>query len=148
MSEGEVFVFLATTVAAASDLDVSAADATITGDAYDQIAYELDSAGDFDSDGFDDLMVGSVFVGDFDQGAVWGFYGPVTGTLAVGADEAFSITPGGSGTDWMDAIGGVVALVRDVSGDGVDDLALGRPLAEGSDGVFQGDLHVFAGMGE
>jgi hypothetical protein len=142
---GLVSVFYASTVAA-GDLDLAMADAEIKGDRGDQLASSLDSAGDFDADGRDDLIVGSWFVGADDVGRVWGFYGPVSGVYdALDASASFAISVTGATTS-LDAIGGTVGLVGDVSGDGTDDLAVGRQAANGSGGEqYQGYVYLFHG---
>jgi hypothetical protein len=89
--------------------------------------------GDFDADGFDDLVVGipdeddADEPGDTDSGAVQVYYGSVSGLDLASAqyfDEDTDGVPGG--TNELDHFGSALATA-DFDGDGYDDLAIGIP---------------------
>jgi MYXO-CTERM domain-containing protein len=97
------------------------------------------SAGDVDGDGFDDLLVGDPYAAA-DRGAVYLFMGSVEGV--VGADEsaAFELV----GADAEGGLGGSVAGVGDLNGDGFDDLVAGARDANRE----RGEAYVFYGAEE
>ncbi len=136
--DGHVWLFYAPSMAAKGVLDVATADATITDPkSYDQFGLVLDTAGDLDGDGADDLIVGSKGAASGD-GFAWGYYGPVSGALSASPDASFRIE--GTGHQQL---GSAVQLMPDSSGDGLDDLAVGAsydgyPLKYGAILVFNG----------
>jgi hypothetical protein len=134
-SPGHVWVFYADSVPAKGELDVAKADATITAESTsDEVGSRVDSAGDLDADGIDDLVVSS-YVASLYLGVVWGYYGPVSGTLSSDKDSSFRIEG-----DVDHALGSSVGLQRDLTGDGLDDLAVGAFFAKpnGKAFVFEG----------
>jgi hypothetical protein len=118
--DGAVYIVYADDIAGASELDVSKVGATVLGDkgAYQQLGYYMDTAGDLDSDGNDDLAIGS-YVSDGASGTAWMFYGPISGTTY--ASDASFVVHGSKGQ----AMGASTVFVNDVTGDGADDLAIG-----------------------
>jgi hypothetical protein len=110
----------------------------------------LAAPGDLDNDGLADLVV--VGVGPDAAGIAWVVHGPVTGdqTLdGVAAARLLGTTAGhGSGLS--------VAALGDVTGDGLPDLAIGLPLADGlaaeagavwvHAGPFDGDRSLDGGL--
>ena len=122
---GYAWVFSGTSVPDKGELDVSKADAMIVGDAktYDGFGDTIDTSGDLDNDGRDDLMVGS-WLADSRYGSVWGYYGPVSGTLDATPDASFRING-----EVADQLGYAAQVMPDLSGDGVDDLAVGAAYA-------------------
>ena len=143
---GEVFVLSGSTVTASSEIEVSSTNAHILPDpvAYPPGWYlgsQIETGRDIDGDGFDDLVVSdsSTTVG----GTVWGFTGPVSGTLTVSADAAFVIGPTAAWSDYR--FGNAVATLPDVTGDGFDDLAVSAPnFHTGEFGYPPGAVYVFA----
>jgi hypothetical protein len=127
---------------------------------YERAGFSLSSAGDFNGDGFDDLLIGAP--GDRDNpwdpfdyampsgsGRGYVVFGKATGFPAIidlgGLDasgEGFSIT-GIDGIldapDGVDYAGFSVSAAGDVDGDGFDDLILGAPYV---DDDFAGELGV------
>ncbi len=104
--------------------------------------------GDFNADGTEDLALGAPAAdgpsnGRNGAGAVYIFYGPITGGIdlaSVMADVEIH------GQEAGDALGTVLA-VGDLNGDGTSDLAVGAPGGDG-DGNTQADsgqIHVFYG---
>ena len=78
-------------------------------------------SGDFDSDGYDDLLIGAP-LGDFEDsssGAVFLHHGPFTGEVALDSVSAIY------GLARDDGLGQVVVTGVDVNGDTQDDLVLG-----------------------
>jgi len=104
-------------------VDLSAADAKLVGEAFDDVAgYSVSSAGDVNGDGFDDLLVGAdgQDAGGGDAGAAYLVLGPVTGTVDLSAADAKLV--GETQYDWL---GKPVSSAGDVNGDGFDDLLVG-----------------------
>ena len=68
------------------------------------------------------------------------FYGPVSGTMSP-YDAAFWV----EGTTSPDQMGAAAAFVGDVTGDDVDDLAIGESATTVSGASFAGQVLVFDG---
>ncbi len=131
-----------------SDLDLSAADARLLGEAaHDGAGSAVAGAGDVDGDGLDDLLVGAGGndVGGSDAGAAYLLSGTVRGLVSL-ADAQARLT----GEALFDRAGAAVAGAGDADGDGLDDLLVGAPshTAGGTDagaaylvlGPVQGDI--------
>jgi len=103
----------------------------IDGVAPDQwVGGSVNAAGDFNGDGYPDLVVGAIGV-DFSRGAAMVFYGdvvPVGQTDINGADV--TLTGGAQG----DQAATAVAPAGDVDGDGMDDLLVSALNAAGGAG--------------
>lgn len=108
---------------ASGSVDLSDADATLTGESSDDRAgFALSSAGDIDEDGYDDLLIGAYQNDDggSNAGAAYLITGPVTGDVSLGsADAMFS----GAAAD--DRAAYAVAGGMDINGDGAADLLIG-----------------------
>jgi hypothetical protein len=107
------------------------ADLTFTGSAAgDQLGFAVGSAGDFNADGFADLIVGAPFNDAFasDAGQATIYYGSPM------PDAVADMTLTGAGT--TDAFGSAVTGIGDWNGDGYDDVAVGSPSSDatGQDG--------------
>jgi hypothetical protein len=103
------------------------AKATLTGDAsYDQFGYRF-AGGDYNGDGYGDLFVTALSVDDgfaYDAGRVFGWLGPVSGAFAGSSADVMI-----SGDTTYGTLGSDVEL-GDVSGDGADDVVIGRQNAD------------------
>jgi len=97
--------------------------------------------GDVDGDGYDDVIVGGpVHYGTGDEsGVAYLMYGPLTGDLdLVNADSRIYGETAG------DNLGDSVAIVGDVNGDGVRDIAFGAP-GNDTGGYDAGAAYLFYG---
>jgi hypothetical protein len=108
---------------AGTSLDLSLADASVSGEASsDQLGQSgLAAAGDVDDDGYGDLVVSAPYhdVPASSAGAAYLFYGPLTG--AVSAADADAKLTGESSGDTA----GSAAAAGDLDGDGYSDLLIG-----------------------
>ncbi len=116
---------------------------------YDQFGSSVASAGDVNSDGFSDLIVGAALndAGGYDAGRAYVFSGQTGDTLYVFTGESA-----------YDRFGFSVASAGDVNNDGFDDLIMGADWHNaggnkaGRAYVFSGQsgdtLHIFTGEAE
>ncbi len=113
------------------DLDLSLADAALYGEAaYDYAANTIAGLGDIDGDGYGDVLVGA-YANDSaaaDAGAAYLFMGPVTGSHSLADADATML-----GGDANDRLGWGVGPAGDVDGDGLADMMIGAPTADGLD---------------
>lgn len=124
-----VMVLGLTAASSGADLDLALADLTMVGEAWDDHAgYSVAGGGDVDGDGLSDLWIGApeADVSGSNDGAA---YLALSGSAAALfrevslADADLKLT----GAARVDALGMKVAMVGDVDGDGLDDLAVGAP---------------------
>jgi len=110
----------------------------------------VSSAGDFNGDGFDDLLVGAYGAdpdGRTDAGSTYIIFGKAGG---FGASIALSSLNGVNGLridgiDTLDESGQTVAALGDVNGDGFDDIAIGAYLADPDGRVSAGETYIVFG---
>jgi hypothetical protein len=125
----------------AGSIQAAAADAIMVGEAAQNLfGISVAGVGDFNGDGFDDVLVGAW---DNDGGGVrsgraYTFFGPLAGTIA--AAEADFIVTGAAG----DQLGLSVAG-GDLNGDGFGDLIIGAPQFNDGD---PGYAAIFFGTGQ
>ena len=114
-------------------------DVTMTGAVTgDNFGYSVSSAGDFNGDGFSDVIVGSQFSDALatDGGAAYIYYG------GISANNVADITMEGTGTN--DRFGYAVSSAGDVNGDGYSDVIVGAYLDNNS---FSDDGSAFVYFG-
>jgi hypothetical protein len=116
--EGRAFVYYG----AASGLEAVTHWTAESNQADAQFGYAVDTAGDVNGDGYDDIVVGARYYddGQTNEGAVFVYHGSPTGP--------------GTSADWMvgsnqanAGLGAHVALAGDVNGDGYGDVIAGAP---------------------
>ena len=100
----------------------------------------LGSAGDFNGDGYEDLLLGAPGAGTEGGGELNIFYGPITGTLRASHAEV-SI----NGEHSSDELG-TASAVDDIDGDGNMDLAVGALyISTCSGSTCRGRAHIYYG---
>ncbi len=127
----------------ASDMSLASADAKLTGEAAgDAAGYGVGSAGDINSDGYDDLLVGAPQAADSSGAVVGAAYlllGPVTADLALSSADA--ILRGEDSSDWA---GWSVTGAGDVDADGIDDILVGAPYRD-TGAYWGGSVYLLLG---
>ena len=118
---GAVYRFGESLATASSAVD---ADLKLSGVTGDQAGWGL-ASGDFDGDGYEDLVVGAPGAGDDDAGAAYLFHGPAEGAFYLTAADAVL-----EGQRAYTFAGRSLATVPDQSGDGLPELAVGAPDAD------------------
>ena len=113
-----------------ANVSASTADAKITGTSSEVFGSDMSGGlslsefnidGDINGDGNDDLIVGALRNDDngTDAGAVYVFYGPITGNITTAGADA--ILQGGASRDLL---GRSVTMVGDVNGDSIGDFLI------------------------
>ncbi|GDX79165.1 hypothetical protein LBMAG42_09760 [Deltaproteobacteria bacterium] len=127
--------YLVRGAAAPVDLSLNAADSTWRGETKaDRAGYTVASAGDVDADGFDDLLVGAYGsdVHAYNGGTAYLIYGT---SVPIGIASLSSRDAQLSGASTNGSAGEGLAGVGDVSGDGIEDVAIGAPSESASSGM-------------
>lgn len=124
------------------DLDMADARLSLIGEAEgDRVGFRLDGNADVNGDGLADMTVGA----ENDEsagsgaGAAYVRYGPVSGTIELGAADAKLLGEAGG-----DSAGSDVGLASDVDGDGLADVLVGAYEEDGG-GVSAGSAYLVSG---
>jgi hypothetical protein len=113
----------------------------------DQLGFSVSSAGDFNGDGKDDIIVGAPYEDNngFSSGSAYVFFGGKSG-LTNDPDLAADVLIRGQAPG--DQLGRSVASAGDFNGDGLDDVIVGIPFGDqpglqnvGSAVIFYGDTN-------
>jgi hypothetical protein len=126
------------------DIELDAADASLIGDvAYDLAATSVDSAGDVDGDGYQDLIIGApgkAISSDTNAGVSYVVLGPVSGDGYLESVAHARLL----GESLGDQAGIAVSGVGDSDGDGFADLLVGV-MHEDSGGTSAGAAYLVSG---
>ncbi len=119
--------------------------------AFDMSGYAVSSAGDFNGDGFDDIIIGAVMGdnagGERYTGESYVVFGAGSGFVAsidlatLDGSNGFRL----DGIDRTDRTGSAVSLAGDVNGDGFDDIIIGAYRADPDGIVSAGESYVVFG---
>lgn len=137
---------------------------------YERAGFSLSSAGDFNGDGFDDLLIGAPGdrnnPWDYDDnatpagsGSAYVIYGKASGFSASinlnslnGSGNGFGITGidgvAVAGVDGVDYAGFSVSAAGDVDGDGFADLIIGAPYVDSNTSSGVGESYLIFGRPE
>jgi hypothetical protein len=130
-------------------LSLTEADAKVLGEDYnDRLGFSVASAGDVNSDGFDDLLLGAPqenIEKKENAGAAYLLYGPFSGVVDLATVTRTKFL----GEDHQDIAGYSVAIAPDLDNDGFDDVLVGAPGVdiEGSLAFRTGATYIFFGSG-
>ncbi|MDA8561471.1 integrin alpha, partial [Nitrospinae bacterium] len=112
--------------------------------AGDSFGFSVASAGDFNGDGIDDIIVGAVSDDNnslTNSGSAFIFFGGITGTKRADADADVIL----NGESSADNFGGSVASAGDFNGDGKDDVIVGSQQDSNNSGIQAGRAFIFFG---
>jgi hypothetical protein len=125
------------------DTDLSQADASFFGEnQHDNLGFSVSGAGDVNGDGFDDMLIGAP--GNDTAGMTAGQTYLILGRGA-GWQKDTDITSSDAsfiGEDDYDMSGKAVAGAGDVNGDGYDDIMIGAPWWNISNGYYSGKVYL------
>ena len=123
---GKTYVLFGSAAGWSPDLSLAVANASFVGESNgDQSGIQIDSGGDVDGDGHDDLLIGAPYNNDEAQDA-GKIYLVLGGQNIWAADLELEYADASFlGEDWYNYAGWSVAIAGDVDGDGLDDVLIG-----------------------
>jgi len=151
INAGEAYVILGSSdVSGTVDIGKDEHDFTVIGtNAGDNLGFVV-ASGDFNGDGIDDVLVGARFARRPDGGLTYAgeayvvFGSPdLSGTVDTALDEQDLTIVGVEAGDYL----GYALAAGDVNGDGVDDVIVGAPGADGPDNNRSGGGEVYVVFG-
>ncbi|MEI7875984.1 MAG: hypothetical protein WCK95_27950 [Alphaproteobacteria bacterium] len=153
---GASYVVFGTRSGFAANIELSSLNGTngfkLNGEAAGDQSGSIASAGDFNGDGFDDLIIGARVAdtnGNNQSGASYVVFGKASGFVAnldlstLDGHNGFKL----SGRGLYDRSGWSVASAGDVNGDGYDDLIIGAPNSP-LNGTYSGITYVIYGRAD
>ncbi len=149
-NSGSAYIFFGRNSNAPSNLSVdSSADVILNGQSDgDRFGNTVASAGDFNGDGLDDVIVGALFDdnnSEFDSGSAYIFFGRNPGApLTLRADADANIILDGQSAG--DLFGNSVGSAGDFNGDGLDDVIVGANSDDNNGENNSGSAFIFFGQ--
>ena len=104
------------------------------------MGYSVSSAGDFNGDGFADVLVGAPRspIGGLNSGAAYIFFGGKGNSIDTSADAYVQGLPG-------EYLGMSVSTAGDINSDGYDDIIIGAPTATAGSPIGAGGARLYLG---
>ncbi|MBC7985230.1 MAG: FG-GAP repeat protein [Sphingomonadaceae bacterium] len=153
---GESYVVFGRASGFAASFDLAALDGSngfrLEGiDPYDRSGFSVDGAGDFNGDGFDDILIGTRYA---DAGAIdrageayllfgrAGGFAPVFSLASLDGSNGIRF----AGIDTSDVAGWSVSAAGDINSDGFDDILIGAPGVDRNGNSSVGESYVIFGF--